>query len=215
MAAQYPPYQRNNHNVGSEASFDQHAQAYNDNNYANDSSANLNGAEKAGGVGAGGFKGANMASSSSNGSRSNKKWWIGGGLLALVVVGAVLGGVLGTQLNKDTQGTAASRDAAVKVVATGTTTDPNGKVETLSSTSTSSSSSASSSTASARPSVSALPEWKWTQTAYTAAQSSNGNSEPMYGAALGNWLLLEAWMDEPCKSSTYSFSSFCSCCFIH
>lgn len=34
-------------------------------------------------------------------ARSNKAWWIGGILAALVIIGAVLGGVLGTQLNKN------------------------------------------------------------------------------------------------------------------
>lgn len=44
------------------------------------------------------------ASSPANGSggKSRKKWWwIGGILLLLIIIGAVLGGVLGTQLNKN------------------------------------------------------------------------------------------------------------------
>lgn len=193
MAAQYPPYQRAG-GLDSEASFDHHAHAY---NHPDSSSANLNSGEKSAALGAGGFKGANssgrMASSS-----SKKKYVIGGIILGLLIaIGAVLGGVLGTQLNKDKEGSG-TRDAAVKVVAVGTTTDSNGKKQTVSSTTTSSAASSASSAAAAVPSVSPLPEWKWTQSAYAAAQSS-GNGEPMYGAALGNWLVLEAWMNEPCE----------------
>jgi len=40
--------------------------------------------------------------------RRRKWWWIGGLLALLVIVGAVLGGVLGTQLNKKNSGTSKS-----------------------------------------------------------------------------------------------------------
>lgn len=187
MAAQYPPYQQGQAGFASEASFDHQFGHH-------DSTTNLSNEKAgAGATGAGGFKGSAAMNSS---GRSNKKWWwIGGIIAALLVVGAVLGGVLGTQLNKDSSN---SQEAAVKVVAVETTTGADGKVETLSSTTTSTSSPSASATPAA--SVSPLPEWKWTQTAFTAAQSS-GNGEPMYGAALGNWLILEQWMDEPCKCS--------------
>lgn len=183
--SQYPPYQPAGGE--SQASFDH---AY------HDSTANLHGGEKgAAGLGAGGFKG-----SSTSKMKGNKRTWtiVGVVLAVLVITGAVVGGVLGSKAARDNEAGSSTRDAAVKVVAVGTTTESNGKVETLSSTTTSSASRTSSSTAAARPSVSALPEWKWTQSAYAAAQSS-GNGEPMYGAALGNWLVLEAWMDQPCE----------------
>jgi hypothetical protein len=196
MPSHYPPYGGN----ASEASFDHVARGGDD--YTN-STTNLAGGhgEKSGALGAGGFKG-KMASS--NGGRNNtKKWIIAGVVAGVVVIGAVLGGVLGTQLNKDTSTTSSSsngvaaNDAAIKVVAASTSTAKDGSVKTISSTSTSAPSSTSS-PAAAVASVSPLPEWKWTQSAFAAAASS-GQGEPMWGAALGNWLILEQWMDEPCE----------------
>lgn len=142
-----------------------------------------------GGVGAG--KGSNK-----------KKYIIGGTLLGVVAVAAVLGGVLGTQLNKNnnssTSGTRGAADAAAGgnglAATTETTVLPNGATATLTSSPAASTSSASTA------SVSPLATYDWTKTSYagTLAAKAAGEDDiqpPMIGAAIGNWLVLEQWMD--------------------
>jgi hypothetical protein len=47
------------------------------------------------------YASASSPANASGGKSRKKWWWIGGILLLLIVIGAVLGGVLGTQLNKN------------------------------------------------------------------------------------------------------------------
>lgn len=164
----------------------------------NDSSAYLTSGEKGG-------KSAGSAAAGEVASSSKKKWIIVGSILAvLVIVGAVVGGVLGARAANDhtTSSSSANKGGIVNAAAADPITSqlPNGAVTTVTPTTvnpTATSSSGASSTISVTP----LPQWNWAQSSYNAA-AAGGSQAPMVGLALGNWLVLEQWMNEPWFNAT-------------
>ena len=161
----------------------------------NDSSAYLTSSEK-GGKSAGSAAGPAAGGAALS---SKKKWIIMGSILAvLVIVGAVVGGVLGARAANDntTSSSSANKGGIVNAAAADPITSqlPNGAVTTVTPTTvnpTATSSSGASSTISVTP----LPRWNWAQSSYNAA-AAGGSQAPMVGLALGNWLVLEQWMNE-------------------